>query len=47
MRLKVQKPNKFSSLFGKMNKIKEKNKKSPMIYDKYYLWEKIEIKKKY
>ena len=41
----VQKPNKFSSLFGTMNKIKEKNKKSPMIYDKYYLWEKIEIKK--
>ena len=41
----VQKPYKFSSLFGIMNKIKDKNKKSPMIFDKYYLWEKIKIKK--
>ena len=43
--LYIKKPNKFSQFFEIMEKFIEKKVKSPMIFDKYYLWEKIEDKK--
>lgn len=43
--LYVKKPSKFSQFFEIMEKLKEKKSKSPMIFDKYYLWEKMEDKK--
>ena len=43
--LSLKKPKKFSELFELIQKIKNKQVKSPMLYEKYHLWEKVEDKK--
>ena len=43
--LYAKRPKKFSHFFEIMEKFKENKSKSPMIFDKYYLWEKMEDKK--
>ena len=43
--LYAKRPKKFSHFFVIMEKFKENKSKSPMIFDKYYLWEKMEDKK--
>ena len=43
--LSIKKQNKFSKVLDLIEKFKDKQVKSPMIFNKYYLWERIEDKK--